>query len=256
MSQFVTVLFSATSVVIALFACAMWIACRPRSDAARRAIIVVGSAFFAASLYAIPFALSRLLGPQYRPFTRADVGRGNAVVVVLGAGNETVFGWNDHITIPNSNAAARVLEAWRVYRLIDPQRLITSGGNLGPDDLSEPSGVNMRNRLVQFGVPADRIVIESQSRNTHEEAMLIAPMLKQLKADRLVLVTSAVHMPRALGTFRAVGWNAVPAVAPDAHYFDPWPHFVLPTDHALSFSGDVAHELIGIPYYWLRGWWR
>jgi uncharacterized SAM-binding protein YcdF (DUF218 family) len=248
--------FTAVGAVLTLSACAIWIALRPRSAAARRAIIIAASIYFAASVYSVPFAVSKLLTPRYRPLDRADVGHGNVVIVVLGAGNETVFGWEQSMSVPNQGAAARVLEAWRVYRLLNPERVITSGGTLGPEDLSEPSGINMRDRLVQFGVPADRIVVESQSRNTRDEAVIIAPMLRQMNADHLVLVTSAVHMRRALGAFRAVGWDGVPAVAPDAHYFDPWFHFVLPTSHGLSFSGDVAHELIGLPYYWIRGWWR
>jgi len=52
-------------------------------------------------------------------------------------------------------------------------------------------------------------------RTTHDEAVLVAPMLKRLGVQRTILVTSAIHMPRSLGTFRAAGVDAIPAPALD-----------------------------------------
>jgi len=63
-------------------------------------------------------------------------------------------------------------------------------------------------------------------------------------------------MRRALGAFRAVGVDATPAIAPDPWWHAPRPLWIMPTAHGLSFSGDIVHELFGIPYYWARGWWR
>jgi len=86
--------------------------------------------------------------------------------------------------------------------------------------------------------------------------VLIAPMLASLRAQHVVLVTTEMHMRRSLGAFRAAGWNAVPAIAPNPMRPLRRIEWLLPTDRALDLSSDVAHELIGIPYYWARGWWR
>jgi uncharacterized SAM-binding protein YcdF (DUF218 family) len=143
-----------------------------------------------------------------------------------------------------------------VFRLIDPAWIISSGGNPDPGQVFEPSGITMKAELVQFGVPASRIVLEATSRETHEEAVVVTPMLHQLGVTQVVIVTSETHMPRSLGAFRAQGWNPIPATAPtskvDMSRADLW----LPTGRGLDLSAEVVHELLGIPYYWARGWWR
>jgi uncharacterized SAM-binding protein YcdF (DUF218 family) len=256
MSRFLDFLFSTTGALVGLFISAVWIAARPRSTAARRFVLSVGTFYLLASMYAVPAAVSRLLTIGYQRLERIDESPHKAALVLLGAGDEVVFGWDDRISVPNAVAGARVLEAWRVYRLLNPQWVISSGGNVGSEDASEPSSTNMRDLLVRLGVPHDRIVLESESRTTRDEAVLIAPMLRSLGAERIVLVTSAVHMRRSVGAFRAVGVNPLPAIAPDPKHRAPWSDWLRPGNDGLKLSAQVVHEVVGIPYYWVRGWWR
>lgn len=256
MSRLVQFIFSTGGAVTFLFVAALGVALRPRSSAVRRFLVVCAAFYLAASIYLVPVAISKILISRYHRFEQADVPRGKLALVVFGSGDEAVGGWEDRISIPNDTAAARVLETARVYRIAHPAWVISSGGNPDPDDPAEPSSTNMRDMLVRLGVPADRILLESLSRNSHDEAVLIAPMLRSLGVDALVLVTSAVHMPRSVGAFRAVGWTPTPAVAPDSWFENEWIDWVHPTTHGLDFSEQVAHELIGLPYYRLRGWWR
>lgn len=256
MSRFVDFLFSTSGAVTFLFIAALGVALRPRSPAARRLLVLCAAFYFAASIYLVPVTVSKILTNRYHRFEQADVPRGKVALVVFGAGDEAVGGWESRLSIPNDTAAARVLETARVYRIARPAWVISSGGNADPGDPAEPSSTNMRDMLVRLGVPADRIVLESTSRNSRDEAVMIAPMLRALGADALVLVTSAVHMPRSVGAFRAVGWNPTPAVAPDSWFENDWSDWVRPTTHGLEFSEEVAHELLGLPYYRLRGWWR
>ena len=111
----------------------------------------------------------------------------------------------------------------------------------------------MRDQLVTLGVPAQRILVESTSADTHEQALLVAPLLRERGVIQVVLVTSRVHMPRALGVFRAAGVQAVPAIAPDPFWsktaFDRW----RPTARGLGTLSALVHELAGVPYYWARG---
>jgi uncharacterized SAM-binding protein YcdF (DUF218 family) len=248
--------FSTTGVVIALFAAAVWIATRPRSPAARRFLVVVAALYLIASVYAAPYAVAAWLARPYHRFEKPDVPPGTLALIVLGAGDEVVGGWDNHLTIPNAVGASRVLEAWRVYGIAHPAWVITSGGLPYPEDESEPSGTEMRRMLVDLGVPGNRIVAESTSRDTHENAVKSGAIARDLHADAVVLVTSAVHMARSVHAMRAAGWNPVPAIAPDSWFEARWRDWLLPSTHGLSFSGDVVHELIGIPYYRLRGWWR
>ena len=48
--------------------------------------------------------------------------------------------------------------------------------------------------------------------------------------------------------------DSIPAVAPHQYYGLSWREWLIPGYSGLAFSGDVLHELVGIPYYWARGW--
>jgi uncharacterized SAM-binding protein YcdF (DUF218 family) len=134
--------------------------------------------------------------------------------------------------------------------------VISSGGLVDPDDTNEPTGQTMRNALVRLGVPETRVIVETKSRNTHEEAVIVAPLLASMGIRQTVLVTSRIHMRRSLGTFKAVGINAVPAVAkpPDTNLSTlDW---LLPSGLGLYEGSQVAHEALGLLYYAARGWYH
>ena len=256
MSELASFAFSTPGAVTLLAAAIVALAARPRSAAVRAGAVFVAFAYVMASTYIVPATAARLLVRPYHRFERPDAPRGRVALVIFGAGDEEVAGWTQHLALPNAVGAARVIEASRVFQIVNPDWVISSGGNPSADDESEPSSVNMQRMLVALGVPADRIVLESHSRDSHDEAVTIAPILRSLGSDAQVLVTSAVHMRRSLGACRAAGWNPVPAVAPDPWFQHDWFDWLTPSNHGLYFSGQVAHELLGVPYYRFRGWLR
>jgi uncharacterized SAM-binding protein YcdF (DUF218 family) len=248
-------IFSASGPIVSMCVIAVWLVRRPSSTAARRVAIIVAAFFGLSGITIVPYALSRMLSFGYHPLRPDDVPAGTTGVVLLGGGDLFIDGWTDTITVTTPIEAERVLEAARVFRLIAPKWIISSGGRPNPNQSGDPSGVTMRDELVALGIPASRIVVESKSRNTHENAAYVAPLLRSLAVDRVILVTSETHMRRSLGAFRAVGVTAIPAVARGEGWPSRW-HEWLPNGNGLERSGAVARELGGIPYYWLRGWWR
>ena len=64
--------------------------------------------------------------------------------------------------------------------------------------------------LVEMGLDPARLTLEDQARDTYENALLSQRLAKPRPGERWVLVTSAMHMPRAVGTFRALGWDVIP----------------------------------------------
>jgi uncharacterized SAM-binding protein YcdF (DUF218 family) len=109
---------------------------------------------------------------------------------------------------------------------------------------------------VELGVPESKILLENTARTTHDESVAIAAMVQAMAVDRVVLVTSDLHMPRALGAFRAQGVNAVPAVARRRHDRPPWNIDLLPSNPGLEEAGEVTREALGIASYAMRGWYR
>lgn len=248
-------ILSTSGPIFALCVLALWLWRRPGSRAVRRLAIALALFYFFASLAIIPYSLSRLLTLGYHQLRAEDVPRGKTAVVLLGGGDQFIQGWTESLTVTTPVEAERVLEAARVFRLIAPEWIISTGGQSDPDDRGEPSALTMRDELVRLGVPVDVIVIESSSRSTRENAANVVPLLTARGIERVVLVTSDTHMRRSLGAFRAMGIDAIPAAARGVDAPSEWWEW-LPNDRGLEASHAVAHEVVGIPYYWLRGWWR
>lgn len=80
---------------------------------------------------------------------------------------------------------------------------VLSGGALGGPLKTEAE--NLAEVLKSLGVPEEQLVIEMKANNTRENAVLTKPVLEALGARQVVIVTSAFHMRRAVGCFRAVG---------------------------------------------------
>lgn len=104
----------------------------------------------------------------------------------------------------------------------------------------------MKELLVSMGMPAGRIQVDRDSGTTYESAINV----KRLAAGKqLVLVTSAGHLPRAMGAFHKVGLD--PVAAPTNHMRMLRYRFTdfLPSPTQLVYSDLAVHEHIGIFWY-------
>ena len=109
--------------------------------------------------------------------------------------------------------------------------------------------------LIRNGVPADRIVLESESRTTREQVVLVTPLLKARGWDRFVQITSPVHLTRAARGFAAQGLQPVPVSAPyRSEILAPPPPRWWPDGAALALSERSMYDYIALFYYWMRGW--
>ena len=256
MNALIAFFFSTTGAVSSFAVAALWLWRRPRSNAARRFMIVAAVAYLFASVYAVPAFVTRILSLGYHPFVATDTPPSPCAVVVLGSGASVIRGWEGRFDLATDIEASRVLETARVFQLIDPALVVSSGGLPSDTDDSEPSGRNMRDELIRLGVPDARIVVEIESSNTRDEARVVTPILRARGIDQIVLVTSDSHMRRALGVFRAFGWKPIPAIAPHPNYNGPLFDRLVPSGAGLEFSRQVIREIFGLPYFWVRGWWR
>ncbi len=193
-------------------------------------------------------------GGGYRPLSGAAEARGATVVVVLGAGNDTIQAHGITLNRISWAGALRVLEGARLYQLLDRPTIIVSGGVTGRDEGARPEGEAMRNAILHLGVPADHVVIEAESKSTREEAILIARMLADRPRQPIVLVTSPTHMPRSLAVFRGAGLDPVPSVSAykSDHSLERlrW----APSDGGLLLVDSVLYDGAAEWYYRVRGW--
>jgi uncharacterized SAM-binding protein YcdF (DUF218 family) len=233
----------------------VWMLARPKSNRARRTVAVIVVVYVAASVRVVPWLASRPLVFGMHPFTRADAAPGSAAIVLLAAGAFTVHGPYQRLAVLDQESAARVLEAAYVFRLCTSAWIISSGGAPAGYDL-EPNAEVMRDALVHLGVPRERIFLESTSTTTRDEAVLVGPILRTLHPDRVLLVTTDIHMRRALGAFRAAGIDAQPAFSQDPLNSQSRLRSFIPTLDGLRFTRAVVHEYAGLVEYGLRGWLR
>ncbi len=182
------------------------------------------------------------------------------IIVVLGGGVDAPF---PPRLQPDLGAAAdRVWHGARLYHAGKAPTVLVSGGMVpwkAAGGLSEAT--SMQQFLRALGVPADAIQSEPGSATTRENALETARLLADGAADgappaSVILVTSALHMRRAMESFRAVGIDAVP-VATDHEVVDDGPLTpldLLPSAHALEASSRALKEYLGLWVYRRRGW--
>ena len=102
--------------------------------------------------------------------------------------------------------------------------------------------------MQDLGVPAQAIALEETSRNTRQNADYSAALLKARDIEHILLVTSALHMPRALALFKAQGLEVTPAPTDFEAGQEP-PHGLLawlPDAGALNGSALAMKELVGL----------
>lgn len=110
-----------------------------------------------------------------------------------------------------NNASDRFIQAASLYHQGIIKKIIVTGGNglLTSDQPAET--VFASDQLLKMGIPKEAILLESNSRNTYENAIFTKRMVDSLQINgKLVLITSAEHMPRSEKVFKKAGFTIQP----------------------------------------------
>lgn len=184
-------------------------------------------------------------------------------IVVLGGG--TLPALYPRSTVEIGGAGDRLIYAAHLYHRGAAPHILVSGGYIAAlSERSAPASEDMAELLVMLGVPETAIWQEAESRNTYENAFYSRAFLEERGIDRIILVTSAFHMPRAVGLFRAQGMDVIPAPTDYSVTQAGWEQLWQPnlTAQLFNFFPDVSNlddttrvikEYLGILLYRLRG---
>jgi len=153
--------------------------------------------------------LARTLTGGYRPLASAEEARGARVIVVLGAGSVNLRASGRQLSSVTAEAGLRVLEAARLFDLLNGPLVIASGGVTERDRGAAPESVALQRALIALGVGADRIVLESESKNTRDEATIVKRILADRGLTDFILVTSPLHMRRSMLAFEQQGMHPI-----------------------------------------------
>jgi uncharacterized SAM-binding protein YcdF (DUF218 family) len=151
------------------------------------------------------------------------------------------------------SGGTRMTEAAMLALRYPAARLLFAGGDASPEHDSVPEAVFARLFFTGLGIAPERLLLDAESRNTHENAVFARRLAQPKAGETWLLVTSAVDMPRAIGCFRAVGWMITPW--PTGFRVPHEPGFAIPS-LAQGFANLdwAAHEWVGLLDYRIRGW--
>jgi uncharacterized SAM-binding protein YcdF (DUF218 family) len=195
-----------------------------------------------------------LLSRGFDPLNDQEIPEDVNTIVVLGGGSNTFRDGELEINVLSEAGILRAMEGARLYFRMDRPLVIVSGGTNERAGVLTPESEPLHDALVEFGVPAEQIVLESASDNTYEQALNLESMLASRGIDDFIMVTSPTHMRRAMNTFEAQGLHPIPAIA-SQHGTGFLEHDVafLPSTDALHASWMAMREIFATLYYALAG---
>jgi uncharacterized SAM-binding protein YcdF (DUF218 family) len=178
---------------------------RPRGSGASLAILAALGLLTLAILPVGQWALAPLEARFPVPHLPAHVDG----IIVLGGAVEPAIA-RAHGEVALNDAAERIVEPLVLLRQHPEARLLLSGG----DAALLPRGDGLEADVTQLlfvalGIAPERILVEDRSRNTVENALYSRNLAQPKPGEVWVLVTSAAHMPRAVGCFRRIGWDVL-----------------------------------------------
>ncbi len=221
-----------------------------RRRRAGRVLLALGAAALAACLV-LPVDRWAIRPLEDRfPAVAAPPARVDGIVMLGGAIDDLTS--RDRGTPTLTAAANRVTSFVILARRYPRAKLVFTGGS---GDLQQGIANEarwMRMLLDQLGLPPGRVAYENRSRTTWENAVYSFAMAAPRPGERWVLLTSASHMPRAVGVFRAAGWTVL-----------PWPVGYQSRDRITGYAPSLgqklalldwaAHEWLGLLGYDLAG---
>lgn len=206
LAKLVGFLSDPATIILLLLAAAAVLRFTPWRRWARRLAALGIAAYLAAAV--VPFG-DLLLLPLEDRFPRNPVlnERIDGVVVLGGMIDPQVSSARGQVQLNESGD--RLLALVELARRFPEARLVFTGGSGLLFEPQHREADYARELLPRLGVPAERVTFERNSRDTHENAVMTAAIVRPQKDAAWLLVTSARHMPRAVGTFRRQGWRVV-----------------------------------------------
>lgn len=126
-----------------------------------------------------------------------------------------------------NESSERIVESVTLARAFPEAKVVFTGGDAGILYKSTSEAAEAKQLLIGMGIAADRLILEDKSRDTYENAVNLKAELGELGLlgpdRRWILITSAFHMPRAMGVFQRIGFDV-----------EPWP-----VDYRTTGRGDL-----------------
>ena len=220
-----------------------------------RRLLLATLAYAALTVLSLPAIAHLSLGTlewRYPPDERRP--NDAEAIVVLGAGMTPPDATRLRAEL-NSHSLFRCIHAAAIYRRGKPCPVVVCGGKIESGASTPPLAHLMRDFLRDQGLNNADLIVEDRSLTTHENAVECRKVLEERRISRVILVTEAVHMFRALRSFRKQGIEAVPSACHYRSIRFEWAVWrFLPSATAFQYHEQTIHEWLGFAWYWVRGY--
>lgn len=191
-----------------------------------------------------------LLERNYRVADICDGFSSDDVIVVLGGGKKGSAAKPGQVEVLMEATFVRTFSALKLWRELEKKPyIIVSGGGYG--EVKESDLMSLL--LNEAGVPRDKMRLERESKTTWQNAQGVKSILADVKAKRFYLVTSAIHMPRALSVFGDLGLPVCPWPVDQQAFRPDFGGLWIPSIRPLEKSSAALHEFKGLIWYAMTG---
>lgn len=217
---------------------------------------IIASALLALWVAGTPICADWLtwrLEAQFAPVSIGSLPYSDAVIVLGGIIGQPI---RPRASPDLGDTVDRIIEALRIYRAGKVPRIVISAGNQPEQAKLVPEAELIADFLVELGVPRSALILETRSRNTHENAVYTAAIFREHGWRSALLVTSGIHMPRAMASFGRQAINVYPA-STDIHGAPIGKISIMdlfPEPGSLARTTSALREMIGLQIYRFRGW--
>ncbi|MBR8537318.1 YdcF family protein [Carboxylicivirga sediminis] len=156
-----------------------------------------------------------------------------------------------------NEATDRLMQVLLIHKKDTSQKIVISGGSAEIYFKEKPEAEYLKDYLLAIGIESDKMLFETKSRNTHENAFYTAALFDSLHMDKdITLITSAFHVKRATSCFKQQGFRVYP-IATNAYSkhqpLKPADYF-MPSLETLQSWPILLKEWMGIMVYKLKGY--
>jgi len=223
----------------------------PRQKAGKIVLTIGVGLFIVFSFRIIPDIMLRSLENKYPPILNFQDLQDVKWIVVLGGGHTSDPRLPSNGQISGSTLS-RLIEGIRIQKNVKDGKLILSGGTVFDP---VPEAKTMAEVARDLGVEEDDIIMESNSRDTEDQAKIIKKLLNYYEDEKLILVTSAAHMPRSMLLFKKYGMQPIPAPIDFGVKKQQGnnPKDFFPSSSKVAMIERALHEYLGLLWLRLKG---
>jgi len=189
------------------------------------------------------------LEKDYQPIEISEIENVDAIVVL--SGMIRVIGDEENLKYEFTESVDRFFAGLDLFNNNKAPILILTRGKM-PWSIGIAEGEYLKELAIKYGVPEENIILTDEVQNTDQEAKVIKKILTNDNA-RIILVTSAFHMPRAEKVFKAANINVIPFPVDfkNSKSKTTIMNFI-PSAESLSQTSHFVREMIGRLYYNLK----